>query len=449
MTLPEQEKVRRGLEREDLLTVVFDPVMTDTALYADIVLPATTFLERTELSRGYGAYALQEAPPVIPPVGESRPNHEVFADLCRRTGVARPGDPETTAEITDAVFGSSRVGAPLRKALARDGVAFPEVGKNPVQFVDAFPRTADRKVHLVPENLDREAPLGLYGFREEPAGDAFPLTLISPASDRTISSTLGELHAPRVPLEMHPSDAAPRGIADGAAVRVFNGSGEVRCPARLDEGIRPGVVFLPKGLWSHNTDNGATASALAPDTLTDLGGGACFNDARVAGRAGLDAGGARAPAHARPIARGAVRGPATASNGGSGCGRRSCSRPAFCCSRSAGGLYSRSLALLADAAHMFADIAALILAYAAMGLADRAPTGRHSFGFYRAEILAAFVNAELLLVMSGWIALRSDRPVAANRSSFAAASCWPSPSRASSSNFIAMRLLSQRPRTKA
>ena len=281
MTLPEQEKVRRGLQREDLLTVVFDPVMTDTALYADIVLPATTFLERTELSRGYGAYALQEAPPVIPPVGESRPNHEVFADLCRRAGVARPGDPETTAEITDAIFGSSRVGIPLRQALARDGVAFPEVGKNPVQFVDAFPRTADRKVHLVPENLDREAPLGLYGFREGPAGDAFPLTLISPASDRTISSTLGELHTPRVPVEMHPSDAASRGITDGAAVRVFNGSGEVRCPARLDERIRPGVVFLPKGLWSHNTDNGATASALAPDTLTDLGGGACFNDARV------------------------------------------------------------------------------------------------------------------------------------------------------------------------
>jgi anaerobic selenocysteine-containing dehydrogenase len=281
MTLPAQEKVRRGLEREDLLTVVFDPVMTDTARYADIVLPATTFLERTELSRGYGAYALQEAPPVIPPVGESRPNHEVFAELCRRTGVARPGDPETTAEITDAIFRSSRVGGTLREALARDGVAAPEVGRRPVQFVDAFPRTEDCKIHLVPENLDREAPLGLYGFREESAGAGFPLTLISPASDRTISSTLGELHAQRVAVEIHPSDAAARGISDGASVRVFNRSGEVRCPARLEDGMRPGVVFLPKGLWSHNTDNGATASALAPDTLTDLGGGACFNDARV------------------------------------------------------------------------------------------------------------------------------------------------------------------------
>ncbi|MGH2628125.1 MAG: molybdopterin-dependent oxidoreductase, partial [Anaerolineales bacterium] len=94
-TLPNQEKVRAGLAREDVFTVVFDPVLTDTARYADVVLPAATFLEREELRRGYGAFALQEAKAVIPPVGESRPNHEVFAELCRLTGLTRPGDPET------------------------------------------------------------------------------------------------------------------------------------------------------------------------------------------------------------------------------------------------------------------------------------------------------------------------------------------------------------------
>lgn len=281
MTLPEQEKVRRGLLREDLFTVVFDPVMTDTAAYADVVLPATTFLERREISRGYGAYVLQDASPVIPPVGESRPNHEVFAELCRRTGVDRPGDPETTEAIAAAVLASSRRASDLRDGLERDGFANPEFGMHPVQFVDVFPRTPDRKVHLTPEDLDREAPKGLYGFREPPTGSAFPLALISPGSDRTISSTLGELRPEAVALAIHPDDAAARGIADGAAVRVFNGSGEVRCRARLDDSLRRGVVFLPKGLWSHNTENGATASALAPDTLADLGGGACFNDARV------------------------------------------------------------------------------------------------------------------------------------------------------------------------
>jgi anaerobic selenocysteine-containing dehydrogenase len=281
MTLPEQEKVRRGLAREDLFTVVFDPVMTDTARYADVVLPATTFLERTELSRGYGAFVLQGTRPVIPPVGESRPNHEVFGQLCRMTGVRRPGDAETAEDLAAIVMGSSRSRTDLGAVLSRDGVAFPAFGNNPVQFVDVFPRTPDRKIHLVPEELDREAPLRLYGFREDPGRPEFPLALISPASDQTISSSLGELRRGPVALQMHPEDAAARGISEGAAVRVYNERGEVRCGVRLEESMRPGVVFLPKGLWSQNTANGATASALVPDTLTDLGEGACFNDSRV------------------------------------------------------------------------------------------------------------------------------------------------------------------------
>ena len=281
MTLPEQERVRAGLEREDLFTVVFDPVMTDTARYADVVLPATTFLERTEISRGYGAFVMQQAHAVIPPVGEARPNHEVFADLCRRLGLAQPGDPETAEEISDAVLGSSRRGAQLRASLDDQRIAFLEAGVAPVQFVDAFPNTPDRKIHLVPEALDREAPLGLYGYQPEPDVSRYPLALISPSSDRTISSTLGELHRAPVPVAMHPDDAAPRGIRDGDRVRVFNALGSVRCFARVDSGMRTGVVFLPKGIWSHNTESGTTANALSPDTLTDLGGGACFNDARV------------------------------------------------------------------------------------------------------------------------------------------------------------------------
>ena len=157
MTLPDQERVRRGLEREDLFTVVFDPVMTDTARYADVVLPATTFLERTEISRGYGAFVLQRAEAAVAAAGEARPNHEVFADLCRRTGVAAPGDPESAEEIAAALLGSSRRGASLERDLARDGIAFLEEGPAPVQFVDVFPRTADGRIDLVPEELDREA----------------------------------------------------------------------------------------------------------------------------------------------------------------------------------------------------------------------------------------------------------------------------------------------------
>ena len=282
-TLPNQELVERGLRREDLFTVVFDPILTDTARYADVILPAATFLERTELSRGYGAVILQMAPPAAPAAGEARPNHEVFAELCRRTGVARAGDPETAEAIADAILGSSPRAAELRGSIAKTGAAYPREGAAPVQFVDAFPNTADRRVHLVPEELDRECPGGLYHYAADPGtGDPrYPLALISPATDRTISSTLGELHRAPVPVGLHPDDAASRGIADGSRVRVFNDLGSVRCRAHVDPDLRPGVAFLPKGIWSHNTDSGTTANALAPDTLADLGGGACFNDARV------------------------------------------------------------------------------------------------------------------------------------------------------------------------
>jgi anaerobic selenocysteine-containing dehydrogenase len=282
-TLPNQELVERGLRREDLFTVVFDAVMTDTARYADVVLPAATFLERTEMSRGYGALLLQLAPPAVDAAGEARPNHEVFGELCRRTGVARDGDPETAQEIADAILGSSPRAAELRRVVAESGTAVPREGPAPVQFVDAFPNTPDRRVHLVAEALDRECPGGLYHYTPDPAESdrRYPLALISPATDRTISSTLGELHRAHVPLSLHPADASARGIADGARVRVFNDLGSVRCRARIDPRLRPGVAFMPKGIWSHNTDSGTTSNALSPDTLTDLGGGACFNDARV------------------------------------------------------------------------------------------------------------------------------------------------------------------------
>jgi anaerobic selenocysteine-containing dehydrogenase len=278
-TFPNQELMRRGFLREDLFTVVFDQVLTDTARYADLVLPATTFLEHDELVKGYGSMLLYRTRPAVPPVGEARTNVAVFGELLRRLGLARPDDPTTPDELAAAVLApaSERV----RTELAAGGVAQPDSGPSPVAFVDLFPRTGDGKVHLVPEALDREAPRGLYAYAEDPATADFPLALLSAATNRTISSTLGELHRRQVPLELHPDDAARRGIADGDRVRVWNELGEVLCLARRNPDLSPGVVCLPKGLWSQNTLSGTTANAVAPDTLADLGGGACFNDARV------------------------------------------------------------------------------------------------------------------------------------------------------------------------
>jgi anaerobic selenocysteine-containing dehydrogenase len=278
-TMPEQEKVRRGLHREDLFTVVFDSFLTDTALFADVVLPAATFLERRELSRGYGSLSLQRGLPVVERVGVSRTNHEVFLELVRRAGLAKPGDPETESEIEAAILKSM---PEAEKSLERgNGFTHPPFGSRPVQFVDVFPRTADQKAHLFPEELDKEAPRGLYDYAPDPGTSRYPLALISPATHRTISSTLGQLVRGQIALEMHPSDAASRRLTHGDTVRVWNESGEVICRVSVSDAMRPGVVCLPKGLWSRHTQNGRTANALAPDTYTDLGEGACFNDARV------------------------------------------------------------------------------------------------------------------------------------------------------------------------
>lgn len=275
-TMPNQELVRRGLEREDLFTVVFEQFWTDTARYADLVLPATTFLEHRELSRGYGSMLMSRTEAVAAPAGESRPNYEVFGDLCRRLGLSRPGEPETAAEFEVALLGRSER---MRDELDRDGIALPDTGWAPIQFVDSFPLTPDRKAYLVPEALDKEAPFGMYAYQEDPDGRS--LALISPATARTISSYLGNLYRDLCPLEIHPEDAMLRGIADGDEIRVWNAYGEVRVKARLTRDVKPGVVVLPKGLWSHQTLSGTTANAVAPDTFTDLGQGACFNDARV------------------------------------------------------------------------------------------------------------------------------------------------------------------------
>jgi anaerobic selenocysteine-containing dehydrogenase len=212
------------------------------------------------------------------PAGEARSNPDVFGALVERLGLARPGDPETAEELTAALL---RRFERVRGELERDGAALPDCGNAPVQFADAFPLTPDRKIHLVPEALDREAPFGLYAFQEEHGDGRHPLALISPATARRINSTLGQLEKGQVAVEIHPRDAEARGIAGGDAVRVWNDLGEVRVAARLNPDLRPGVVYLPKGLWSHNTLSGTTANALAPDTLADLGKGACFNDARV------------------------------------------------------------------------------------------------------------------------------------------------------------------------
>lgn len=143
-------------------------------------------------------------------------------------------------------------------------------------FDGVMPRTPDGKIHLAPEVLGTPA----YRF-VPPADGTWPLVLITPATSRTVNSTFGESVPGVLTVILHPDDAASRGVAAGDAVRVFNALGDVWCVAAVDDRVRPGVVRMPKGAWRRASGNGWTANALCPADVSDVGGGACFNDARV------------------------------------------------------------------------------------------------------------------------------------------------------------------------
>lgn len=273
-TSPDQNRIAQGLTREDLFTVVFDQVRTDTTRYADVILPATTFLEQYDIARGYGNYHMQLVRPVIEPVGESRSNIAVFSELAARLGV---GDIEDETDTLLRVTGT--MPPALRSGLLETGHPTPSDGARPIQMVDTLPRTPDARIHLYPDALASAGPL--YTYEADPASPTYPLALISPASEKTVSSTFGQLRRKKARLLIHPADAEPRGVVDGEPVRVYNALGDVHCMAQVTTHIARGVVSLPKGLWRHSTLNGETTTALAPATLERHSGGACFNDARV------------------------------------------------------------------------------------------------------------------------------------------------------------------------
>lgn len=278
VTAPHQEAVLRGLAREDLFTVVSDQVMTDTAKYADIVLPATTFLEHRDVRRAYGAYVAGGTVPAIAPRGEAIPNEMLFAALGRAMGWR--DEPFTWSSATcmlKVAEALSLAGKAVDASVIEAGKCarydFP--GQAPVQFQNVFPVTSNRKIQLASPIL------GPKPYIFDPIESEFPLALVSSSNSKMITSTLGEFNYPELRASLNPQDAAKRGIADGDVVRVFNDLGEVVCRAQITSRMRVGVVLIPKGAWQKSSMNGRTATALCPATINVMGGGACYNDARV------------------------------------------------------------------------------------------------------------------------------------------------------------------------
>jgi len=283
---PDQNRLRRGLEREDLFVVGSDVVMTDSLAYADVVLPACSHFEHADLFAAYGTHWLQRADRVIPPQGEALPNTEIFRRLAARFGFDDPAFRASDAElINDALDGADpRMGGKRPSAIPLDRATPMTVdggGEDAILFKNVLPKTKSGKVELASPYLE-----GKYGARLpswRPVTSSYPLTLISPASDQRITSTFGGLHVSDgpPPLEMHPDDARARSLRDGMRVRVWNDLGEVRLPLRVTDVIPRGVVCTLKGAWMATSDNGQTISALCPADHADISEGACYNDARV------------------------------------------------------------------------------------------------------------------------------------------------------------------------
>jgi anaerobic selenocysteine-containing dehydrogenase len=285
---PDQNRMRRGLARPDVFAVGIELTMTESMTHCDVVLPAATNFECADLYPSYGHHWLQRAQAVIPPVGESLPNTEIFRRLAARLGFEEPCFKATDEELMDdavdtadpRLAGIRPSQISTRKALQMTGLD----GNPLVLFDNVFPATPSGKIELKSETLaDRWGAAALLpGWRAREA--SHPLMLISPSSDKRISSTLGGLVGSRKPppLLMNPQDASQRSLAHGVDVRLWNDRGEVILPLQVTNEVPPGVVASEKGAWLSTSRTGQTISALvSADLRADLAEGACFNDTQV------------------------------------------------------------------------------------------------------------------------------------------------------------------------
>jgi anaerobic selenocysteine-containing dehydrogenase len=281
---PDQNRMRRALEREDLFLAGIEVALTDSMKYCDVVLPACTHFEHHDLFAAYGQHWLQRAEPVIPPQDEALPNTEIFRRLAARFGYTERCFTATDAELMDDAVDAAdpRLGGVRPSELPLDrAMPMTVQGQDAMMFVNVFPKTPSGKVELASGYLDKRFGARLPSYRT--LSSSYPLTLISPASDQRITSTFGGTRTSEdvPPLEMHPDDAKARGLVDGQPVRVWNELGEVRLPLRITTDVPRGVVSSLKGAWLRSSDNMQTVSALAPATHADICEGACYNDARV------------------------------------------------------------------------------------------------------------------------------------------------------------------------
>ncbi|HEY5897731.1 MAG TPA: molybdopterin oxidoreductase family protein [Burkholderiales bacterium] len=294
---PESDKVIAGFSREDLFTVVIDHFQTDTADYADFLLPATTQLEHADVHKSYGHLYVLANNPAIAPLGEALPNSEIFRRLAARMGFAEPCFRDSDEDICRTALAGKFDWSELKK----QGWQRLELPKRFAPFAQGGFPTPSRKCELYSEWLEKQGidPLPFYNPPAEVAdaglASRYPLAFVSPPARHFLNSTFANMarfrEFEREPhLDMHPQDAAARGIREGDRVRVFNARGSYTLLARINGKPRPGVVVAPSIWWKKHAPDGRNANNVTSQRTADLGGGATFYDCRVqVERVGADA----------------------------------------------------------------------------------------------------------------------------------------------------------------
>ncbi len=280
---PNQNAVRRGLRRGDLFTVVLEQFQNDTADYADFLLPATTFLEHTDLYGAYGHYYLQLARPALAPPGETRSNVEVFRALAQRMGFEDScfGDSDDDMIRTLLASDHSFVRGITLEQLERERFVRLRVASEGVSFLpfaNGGFGTPTGQCEFHAESIEYTPPVESR-FGDESLLSRFPLELISPKHDDSMNSTFGnrpENDAATATLHIEAADAAARGISTGDQVRVYNDRGACLLRAQVDGVVRQGCVCASSVRWPKMAADGQSANMLTSERLTDKGGGPTF-----------------------------------------------------------------------------------------------------------------------------------------------------------------------------
>ena len=276
---PDQNQVLRGLAREDLFTVVHERFMTDTARFADILLPSTSSLEHSDLYRSYGTYCIQRVKPAIHPVGESKSNREVFALLAAAMGFSEPFFRQTADELIEHVLS---IRTPLREGVDQKSFAAGKAVELPLPSdAKAQFKTPSGKIEILNPKDPRPLPCYL-----PPHGGDYPFRLMTAPSVYALNSSFRERddllsREKAMFLKMNPGDAQARNLKDGNRVSAFNELGQVSFILQVTPQAPPGVVVAEGVWWLEHCPGSRSINALTSQRLTDRGAGSTFYDNTV------------------------------------------------------------------------------------------------------------------------------------------------------------------------